>query len=222
MKSTPAELEKIAALPLVADAIKAQAEAEEAEALAARIAALDAHQQASDALAAHNAKAAELDALREELESQREALARQRTAHAIEVQRIDNQQRAHTRELRDKHGSGFVLAISRMLASQADALRREATYQRAIRDRKEHWSGTVYELPSPEATRRAEDLERRAEQIERARDAVLALQFARISPQAIERDIQARVKGLGFTLNIATDEQAGWRIERWGRPKTRD
>lgn len=214
------ELEKLASLPLVQDAIRAQAEAAEAEALAARIAALDAYQQTTDALVGLNSKTADLDAMQDELDRQRDELARQRAAHAIELQQAGTRHRAHTRELRDKHGSELAATIGRMLGSHADSLRREAEYQHTLRDRKEHWTGIVSEVPSPEAMRKAADLERRAEQIEHERDAIMALQFARVSPQAIERDIQARVKALGFNMNTSA-EQAGWRVEGWKEAKAK-
>lgn len=215
------ELEKLTSLPLVQDAIRAQAEATEAESLTARIAALDTHQQASDELAELNTKATELDAMQDELDRQRDELARRRAAHAIELQQAGTRHRANIRELRDTHGSGLALAIGRMLASHAHSLRREAEYQRIVRDKKEHWTGIVAEVPSPEAMRRADELERRAMQIEHERDAIMALEFARVSPQAIERDIRARVKGLGFNMNAST-EQTGWRVEGWDKtPKAK-
>jgi hypothetical protein len=221
MNHTTTELEKLASLPLVQDAIRAQAEAVEAESLAARLPILDAHQQTADALADLNSKAADLDAMQDELDRQRDELARQRAAHAIELQQAGTRHRAHTRELRDKHGSGLAVAIGRMLTVQADALRREAEYWRTVRDCSTHWTGVKHETPSPEAVRKADEFDRRAEQIENERDAILALEFARVSPQAIERDIQARVKRLGFNLNT-TAEQSGWRIDGWeAKPKTR-
>lgn len=215
------ELEKLAALPLVQDALRAQAQATEGEALQARLTCLDAHRQASDELAELNSKATALDVMQDELNRQRDELARQRAAHAIELQQASTRHRTNIRELRDTHGSGLALAIGRMLTSHADTLRREADYQRMVRDRREHWTGIIAETPSPEAMRRANELDRRAMQIESERDAIMALEFARVSPQAIESDIRARVEGLGFNLNTAT-EQAGWRVEAWDKtPKTK-
>lgn len=211
------ELEKLTSLPLVQDAIRAHAEATEAESLTARIAALDAHQQATNELAELNRKAAELDAMQDELDRQRDELARQRAAHAIELQQTGSRHRAAIRELRDTHGNGLALAVGRMLASHADTVRREADYWRIVRDRRETWTGTLVETPSPEAMRRADELDHRAMQIESERDAIMALEFARISPQAIERDIRARVTALGYNVN-STAEQTGWRVEGWDRP----
>lgn len=215
------DFEKIAALPLVQEAIRQQAEATEAESLAARLAVLDAYQKTADALADLDAQRIDLDAMQDELDRQRDALAEQRAAHHMERQQLETQHRAHTRELRGEHGSGLAADIARMLAGHADSLRREVGYQRTLRDRKRNWLGNTVETPSPEATRKAGELERRAEQIELERDAILALQYARLSPQAIERDIHARVMALGFSLNTAT-ERAGWRVEGWeGKPKTK-
>lgn len=215
------DIEKIAALPVVQDAIKAQAEAIEAESLAARLTVLDAYQQTADVLAEHNGKAAELDAMQDELDRQRDELAKQRTAHAIDVQRSNARHRAHARELREKHGSKLAADIARMLGGHADSLRREVEYQRSLRDRKLNWMGDTVLMPSSTATQKADELERRAERIEQEREAILALQFARVSPQAIERDIQARVKGLGFSMNATSEQQAGWRAVWEAKPKTK-
>lgn len=216
-----AELEKLTSLPMVQAAIREQAEATEAESLAARAAVLDAHQQADAELAALNTEAAELDAMQDELDRQRDELAQQRTALNMLRQHVEAQRLTHARELRDTHGGRMIADIARMLAGHAHALRREAEYQRSVRDRKEHWTGIVAEVPSSEAMRKADELERRAEQIEHERDAIVALQFARIAPQRIEADIRARVKALGFSLNTTT-EQAGWRVEGWEKtPKAK-
>lgn len=215
------DFQKIAALPMVQDAIRQQSEAAEAKALAARLATLDACQQTADALADLSRKAAELDAMQDELNRQREELARQQEAHTIALQQAGTRHRASIRELRCKHGGELALTIGRMLAGHAHALRREAEYQRSVRDRKEHWTGIVAEVPSSDAMRKADELEHRAEQIEHECNAILALEYARVSPQAMERDIFARVKALGFSLNTAT-EQAGWRVEGWDKaPKTK-
>lgn len=214
------DFEKIAALPLVQDAIRAQAEAKESEGLAARLAVIDAHQQTADALAELERQRIELDAMQDELDRQRDELAEQRAAQSIERQQLEAQRREQTRELRGKHGSELAATAGRMLAGHADSLRREAGYQRTLCERRAGWMGRVVEQPSSGAMRKAGELERRAEQIEHERDAILALQYARLSPQAIERDIRARMKALGFSLN--TTEQEGWRVEGWeGRPKTK-
>lgn len=214
------ELEKIASLPAIQDAIRAQAEATEAESLSLRLGELAGYHHTLDEIDELKDQAAKLDAMQDELDRQSDELTRQRAAHAIELQRVNSRHRASIRELRNTHGSGLALAIGRTLANQADALRREADYQRIVRDKKEHWTGVVAEVPSPEAMRRADELERRAIQIEHERDAIMALEFARLSPQAIQRDILARVKGLGFNVNT-TAEPAGWRVEGWDTPKTK-
>lgn len=215
------DFQKIAALPLVQDAIRKQAEAIEAESLAARLAILDAYQQTADALANLDAQRDELDARQDELDAQRDELAKQRAAHAIERQGLEAEHRKQARELRGNHGSELAATIGRMLGGHAFSLRREAEYQCTVRDRKPNWMGDIIEKPSPEAMRKADELERRAEQIEQERDAIMALQFARVSPQAIERDVRARVNALGFNLNTTT-EKAGWNVEGWeGKPKTK-
>lgn len=215
------DFEKIARLPLVQDAIRQQAETAEADSLAARLAVLDAYQQTADALADLDRQRGELDAMQDELDRQRDELAEQRAAHNMARQRLETQHRAHTRELRGNHGSGLAADIARMLGGHAATLRREAGYQRTLHDRKRNWLGNIVETPSPEAMRKADELDRRAEQIEHDRDAIMALQYARLSPQAIERDIRARVEVLGFSLNTAT-KQEGWRVEGWeGKPKTK-
>lgn len=218
--NTP-DLEKIAALPLVQDAIRAQAEATEAYSLAARLAILDAYQQTADALAELNSKDAELDAMQDELNRQRDELAKQRAAHAIEIQRTSAKHRAHARELRDKHGSKLAADVARMLDTHAQSLRREAEYQRSLRERKIHWTGDTIEKPAPEGQRKAAELEQRAQRIEHECAAITALQFARVSPQAIERDIRARVKALGYNLETTSAAQEGWRATGWEAGKVK-
>lgn len=215
------DLEKLTALPLVQAAIRAQAEAAEAKSLTTRLSTLDAHEQATAELADLASQAADLDAMQDELNHQRDVLARQRTAHDMKRQQIEAKQREQTRELRRNHGGELASVIARILGSRADSLRHEVAYLRSLRERKPHWwNGGPIEKPSPEAMRKADELEYRAGQIEQERDAILALQLARVSPQAIERDIQARVKALGFNLNTTT-EQAGWRVEGWRESKAK-
>lgn len=215
------ELEKIAALPLVQDAIRAQAEAIEAEALAARIATLDAYQQACDELESLDGVRRELEGMQDELSRQRDELGRKFAACTAAMQGAKQRQRAHTLALYRDHGGQQAVTIGRMLAAHATALRREAEYQRARRDLKTHWTGKVTEVPTASAIEKAVELECRAEQLTRESDAIMALQFSRISPQAIERDIQARVNALGFRLNITEADPEGWRIEKWQAVKVK-
>ena len=136
-------------------------------------------------------------------------------------QQVETRRRTHARELREKQGSELAVTIGRMLGIHAQTLRREVEYQRSLREKKLTWMGEAIEKPSPEAMRKADELERRAEQIERDRDAILALEYAHASPMAIERDIRARVGALGLTLNTTTG-QAGWRVDGWNaKPKTK-
>jgi hypothetical protein len=217
---TTIDLEKITALPLVKDAIRQQAEAIEADSLAARAAVLDSHQQADAVLAALNTEAAEFDAMQDELDRQRDELSRQRDELNRQRQHVETQRRTHARELRDTHGGRLVADTVRMLTAHAASLRHEAEYQRGLRERKTGWMGRLVEGPSPAAMEKAAELDSRAGQIEQARDAIVALQFARIAPQRIEADIRARLEALGFSLNTISVME-GWRVEGWeGKPKT--
>lgn len=215
------ELEKLTALPAIQDAIRAQADAIEAESLATRLASLDAYQQAGDDLAALGSQAAGLDAMQDELDRQRNELAERRAAHAIEQQVIEAMQRIVAREMRQNHGSGQASDVARILGCHAESMRREAAYLRSLRIKRERWGGGIVEEIDPTAMRKAAELERKAAMIECERAAIVALEFARLSPQAIERDIRARVAGLGFTLKTAI-VQEGWRLEGCdARPMTR-
>ena len=215
------DIAKLAALPLVQAAIRAQAEAAEATALDVRLACLDAYQQAGDELAELGRRAADLNAMQDELDRQRKELAGQLEAHAIERQGVETRQRMAARELRQNHGSALAADVARLLQGQAESLRREAAYLRSLRERKPGWGGSMIESPVPDAMRKAAELERKAERFERERETIEQLQFARLSPQSIARDIKARVAGQGFTLQSAI-VQEGWRSEGWeGVPNTK-
>lgn len=215
------ELEKLAALPLVQDAIRAQAQAIEGEALQARLACLDAYKQAGDELAILNTRTAELDTMQAELDRQRDELARQRAAHEIEVQHARARQSAQARELHRHHGGALVATIDAQLDSHASSLIREAERLRSLRESHQHWTGEIIEKPSPAAMAKADELERQTSTIEKARAAVLALQYASLSPQAIERAIRAELNGAGYNLATKDAEPEGWQIEGWERGKKR-
>ena len=214
------QFEKIASLPAVQQAIRVQAEHDEAESLSARLGALEGYWHTLDELEALNDQNAEFDTKQTELDQQRDELNKQRAANLIKRQQAEGRHNTYASELRQNHGSGQAADIARMLEVRVFGLRREATYQRSLREKKVHWTGEPIEKPIADAMQKADELERRAEQFEHERDAIRALEFACLSPQAIERDIRARVEKLGLILNIGT-VASGWRFDGWdSKPKT--
>jgi hypothetical protein len=211
------ELEKIAALPLVQNAIRQQAEAAEAESLAARIAALDAFEESAHELAALDVKSAELEAKRIELECQRTELARQRTATHAATQHAEARHRTHARELLQKHGGEAIASIRRMLDARLANLRDEIALLESLRDRKRNWLGDVFEVPAPAAQQKAAEKTRELEAVSKAREAIAALEFAPVSPEQIERDIRAHLQAVGLSLSLRVGEvqETRWRIEGW-------
>lgn len=209
------ELEKIIGLPLVQDAIRAQAEAAEADSLAARLAVLDAFQEAEHELADLSAKRAELDAKSAELARQRVELARQRNATHAAAQHAGERLRSVDRELLQTHGGAAIASIHRMLDARLANLRAEITLLKSLREMRRNWIGDVYEVPAPAAQQKVTEKSRELEAITKAREAIAALKFAPVSPQQIERDIRAHLKAVGLNLGIGEAVQTGWRIEGW-------
>ncbi len=132
----------------------------------------------------------------------------------MQRQHVETQRRTHARELRDTHGGRLVADTVRVLTAHAASLRHEAGHQRNLCERKTGWMGRLVEGPSPAALRKADELDSRAGQIEQALDAIAAHERARLSPQAIERDIRSSLEALGFSLHTSS-VQEGWRVEGW-------
>lgn len=204
------ELENIIHLPAIQQAIKELEADNEAKALEARLSCLDELKAASEELAALKGKAAQIETEIATLDRQREEYSRKLDAVALVIQAMNSRHSDIVRDLNKQHGEWMMNTTILQLETKGHAMRRVAEFEKSRIKRMPGRMGNTVEVSDPGALARAAELETKAKVIEQARHAVLTLQRAPISPQAIERRIREALKGTD--LDLVTEQQAG-RVE---------